>query len=207
MLGSKIMESELGIINVLHQIGIKKDQTVLDFGCGYGRYAIPLAEIVGEWGKVYALDKDSDALDTLVRKQESAGLNNITVIKTEGELEIGLTDDSVDAVLLFDVFHSFFFPHTTDRRRLLGEIRRVMKNSAFLSISVWPNLIEPESEDEIRDSGFYLEKEIPEVLRNENIYLGVRIILNFRKEQRVLSLISQGRRKYESSHRSYRQKF
>jgi ubiquinone/menaquinone biosynthesis C-methylase UbiE len=198
MLESKIMELESGIINVLHQIGVKNDQTVLDFGCGYGRYAIPLAEIVGEWGRVYALDKDSEALEALVRKQESAGLNNITVIKTEGELEIGLRDDSVDVVLLFDVFHSFFFPHTADRRRLLGEIRRVMKNSAFLSISVWPNLIEPESGDEIRDSGFCLEKEIPEVLKNENIYLGLRIILTYTKEQRVLSLISQsGRRKYE----------
>ena len=44
-------------LEVLRRIGIKRGQTVLDFGCGYGAYTIPVAEIVGEQGRVYALDK------------------------------------------------------------------------------------------------------------------------------------------------------
>ena len=159
---SKAMELELEsqILDLLKQIGISRGQNVLDFGCGYGAYTIPVAEIVGEQGKVYALDKDKEALDSLMYRGELEGLNNIDRMETSGELEIGLTDESVDVVLLFDVFHSFYFPMVMDRRRLLGEIRRVMKSSAFLSISVWPNLVESEVEDEVKDAGFQLEKEI-----------------------------------------------
>jgi len=153
------LELESQVLDMLKQIGISRGHTVLDFGCGYGAYTIPVAEIVGEQGRVYALDKDKEALDSLMHRGELVGLNNIDRMETSGELEIGLTDESVDVVLLFDVFHSFYFPQAVDRRRLLGEIRRVMKPSAFLSISVWPNLVEPEAEDEIKDTDFRLEKE------------------------------------------------
>ena len=174
------MELESQVLDMLKQIGISRGQNVLDFGCGYGAYTIPVAEIVGEQGRVYALDKDKEALDSLMHKGEVEGLNNINRMETSGELEIGLTDESVDVVLLFDVFHSFYFPKVVDRRRLLGEIRRVMKPSAFLSISVWPNLVDPEAEDEIKDTGFHLEKEISG-MPNDNKGLETCRFLNFGK--------------------------
>jgi ubiquinone/menaquinone biosynthesis C-methylase UbiE len=130
---------------------------------------------------VYALDKDKEALDELMQKAESAGLKNIDRIETSGELEIELTDESVDVVLLFDVFHPFYFPRAGDRRRLLGEIYRIMKSSAFLSVSVWPNLAEPGTEDEIKNANFRLEKEVCETITNDNKDLETRKILNFRK--------------------------
>ena len=186
------------VLELLRRIGVKKGQTVLDFGCGYGAYTIPVAEIVGEQGKVYALDKDKKALDALMQREESAGLKNIDRMATSGELEIGLTNESVDVVLMFDVFHSFYFPETEDRRRLLMEIRRVMKPSAFLAISVWPNLVDPETGDEIESAGFRFEKVISEELGSNNKDLGTRRILNFRKERQALSLANQyKRRQYE----------
>jgi hypothetical protein len=96
-----------------------------------------------------------------------------------------LADESVDAVLLFDVFHSFYFPQADDRRRLLGEISRIMKPSAFLSISVWPNLVGPGTEDEIKNADFHLEKEVPEMLTDDNKDLETRRILNFGKTRHV----------------------
>ena len=202
------MELESQVLNMLQQIGIRRGQTVLDFGCGYGAYTIPVAEIVGKHGRVYALDKDKEALDALMQRGESAGLKNIDRMETLGELEIGLTDEAVDVVLLFDVFHSFSFPKTDDRRRLLIEIRRVMKPSAFLAISVWPNLVEPETEDEMKSADFRLEKVISEGLGSDNKDLGTRRILNFRKEDYVLSLTNKSiRRQYEQSSRSYRSEF
>jgi len=202
------MELDSQVLELLRRIGVKKGQTVLDFGCGYGAYTIPVAVIVGEQGKVYALDKDKEALDALLQREESAGLKNIDRMATSGELEIGLTNGSVDVVLLFDVFHSFYFPKTEDRRRLLVEIRRVIKPSAFLAISVWPNLVEPETEEEIKSADFRLEKVISEELGSNNKGLGTRRILNFRKERHVLSLANQSRRRqYEQSSRSYRSEF
>ena len=180
------MEIESLAIKVLKKLGIRRGQTVLDFGCGYGIYTIPVAKIVGVQGRVYALDKDKEALDELMQKAGSAGLENIGRMETSGKLEIELTDESVDVVFLFDVFHSFYFPQAGDRRRLLGEIYRIMKPSAFLSTSVWPNLIEPETEDEIKNADFRLGKEVPEtVTTDDNKALETRRILCFRKARHV----------------------
>ena len=167
---------------MLEQIGIRSGQTVLDFGCGLGIYAIPVAKIVGEQGRVYALDKDREALDQLVQKAQSEGLKNIRRMETSGELGIDLANESVDVVLLFDVFHSFYFPQVDDRKRLLREVYRIMKPSAFLSISVWSNLMEPGAEDEIENADFHLEEHISQTLSHDNKSVGKRSVLNFRKQ-------------------------
>jgi ubiquinone/menaquinone biosynthesis C-methylase UbiE len=204
------MEIESRAIELLEGIGIRRGHIVLDFGCGYGMYTIPVARIVGEQGRVYALDKDKEALDTLMRKAGSAGLINIEIMETSGELEIELADEAVDVVLLFDVFHSFYFPQAVDRRRLLDEIRRIMKPSAFLSISVWPNLLEPEIEDEIYNANFRLGKEVPETITDGNNDLETRRVLNFGKAQYVPALVTPNNQpimsQYEQSGRSYESK-
>ena len=173
------MELESQVLEVLERIGISRGQTVLDFGCGSGTYTIPAAKIVGEQGRVYALDKDKEALDELMQKAESTSLRNIERMETLGKLEIGLTDESVDVVLLFDVFHSYYCPQAYDRRMLLEEIYRIMKPTAF--VLVWPKHMESEAEDEIKNAGFYLEKELSETLIHDNKNLEKGKILNFRK--------------------------
>jgi len=121
------IDLELQAFEVLERTGITRGQLVLDFGCGSGMYTIPAAKIVGEQGRVYALDKDKKALDELMQKAESTGLRNIERMDTSGGLKIDLPDESVDVVLLFDVLHSYYFPQADDRRTLLNEIHRIMK--------------------------------------------------------------------------------
>jgi len=176
------MKLESRALEVLERIRIRRGQSVLDFGCGSGTYTIPAAKIVGEQGRVYALDKDKEALDELMQKAESTGLRNIERMETSGKLETELTDESVDVVLLFDVFHSYYFPQANDRRRLLSEIYRIMKPSAFMS--VWPKHMESETEDEIKKANFHLEKELSEMLIHDNKNLEKGKILNFRKGSR-----------------------
>ena len=174
------MDLESRVIEVLARIGIRRGQTVLDFGCGSGTYTIPAAKIVGEQGRVYALDRDKEALDALMQKAESACLTNIEKMETSGELEIELTDESVDVVLLFDVFHSYYFPQADNRRRLLSEIYRIMKPTAF--VSVWPKHMESETGDEVEKANFCLGKELAETLIHENKNLERGKVLNFRKK-------------------------
>ncbi len=173
------MELESRVLKLLQQTGIRRGQTVLDFGCGCGTYTIPAAKIVGEQGRVYAVDKDNEALDELMQKAKLAGLKNIERMDTSGELRIDLTDESVDVVLLFDVFHSYYFPQADDRRRLLNEIYRIMKPFAF--ISLWPKHMESEAKDEIKNANFHLEKEFSETLIHDNKDLEKGKVLNFRK--------------------------
>lgn len=52
----KVRDFFLPRMNILKEVGIKPGFHVLDYGCGPGSYIIPLAELVGKSGKIYALD-------------------------------------------------------------------------------------------------------------------------------------------------------
>ena len=108
-------------------------QKVLDFGCGRGNYAIPAAQVVGDLGRVYALDKNTRALDELMRRAAARGLDNIVRMDTSGGVEIDLDDDSVQAVLLYDIFW-YFRLHDPRLPRLLDEVFRVSTPDGFVSI-------------------------------------------------------------------------
>lgn len=154
------MKLELEVIDLLHMVGIRKGWTVLDFGCGYGMYTLPLAELVGEHGTIYAMDKDTQALDELRQKAALAQHKNIRIMATSGELTWNFNDSCFDAVLLFEVFHAFYFPSQNDREALLAEIRRIMKPCASLYLSAWPDALEPGTMKELKDAGFRSEKEV-----------------------------------------------
>ena len=173
------MHLEPHAFEVLKKAGIKRGNTILDFGCGSGTYTIPAAKIVSEEGIVYALDKDKKVLDELMQKAESAGLRNIKRIDTSGELKIPLADESVDIVLLYDVFHSYYFSQVADRRKLLEEVRRVSKRDAL--ISVWPKHMESEAKEEIESANFYLEREYSGTLIHDDKDIEKGKVLNFRK--------------------------
>lgn len=46
----------------LSRIHIEKGQTILDYGCGIGSFTLPLANLVGKSGKVFALDIEHSAI-------------------------------------------------------------------------------------------------------------------------------------------------
>lgn len=171
---------ERKVIEILQRIGIKRGQTVLDFGCGSGTYTIPVAKLVGEEGKVYALDKDRNELDNLMKKAELGGLKNIRRMATSGELRIELPDESVDATLLFDVFHRHYLPRINDRKMLVDEIYRITKMNGF--VSVWPKHMGSEVKGEIEGANFYPEKEYVGTLVHDNRDVETGKVINFRKK-------------------------
>jgi len=63
--------------------GIGTGQTVLDAGCGPGYASLDLAELVGEEGRVVAIDKSERFLDALDRKRRERGLHNITTCRAD----------------------------------------------------------------------------------------------------------------------------
>ena len=108
--------------------GVKEGQTVLDFGCGPGFYAIPAAEIVGDKGKVYALDIHPLAVQSVQKKAEKKRLSNIATILSD--IDTGLPDRSVDVSLVYDAIHMI-----KDREPLIRELHRVTKPNGILSIT------------------------------------------------------------------------
>ena len=177
------MELEARAFEVLKKAGVKRGQIVLDFGCGCGTYTVPAAKMVGNEGRVYALDKDGKVLDELMQRAESAGLQNIVRIGTSAKPRIELADECADIVLLFDVFHSYYFSRPSDRRELLDEVYRILKPDGILS--VYPKHMEAEARGEIENANFCLEEEFCETLIHDGRNLEKGQLLNFRKKHEV----------------------
>jgi ubiquinone/menaquinone biosynthesis C-methylase UbiE len=113
----------------LERAGIKEGQTILDFGCGPGHYAIAAAKMVGAKGKVYALDIHPLAVRSVEKKAKKEGLTNITTILSDKDT--GLPDQSIDVALAYDMIHM-----VNDKQALARELYRVLKPNGLLSIIV-----------------------------------------------------------------------
>jgi 2-polyprenyl-3-methyl-5-hydroxy-6-metoxy-1,4-benzoquinol methylase len=107
--------------------GLEAGQVVLDYGCGVGSYALPAARIVGDGGKVFALDIHPQAVEAVGRRARSAHMSNVETIQSD--LGTGLASESVDVVLLYDVLHA-----VPDQQALLQELHRILKPGGRLSV-------------------------------------------------------------------------
>ena len=178
------METDLEEIakRILMKIGVTQGKKILDFGSGIGTYTIPAAKLAGSRGIVYALDKDTKNLDELMGKIGLGDLRNIKRVDTSGETKIPLEEESIDIVLLYDVFHDYYFPTPEDRRRLLDDIYRILKPDGLLS--VWPKHFESEAKVEIENAHFYLASKHEENLIHNDLDVEKGEILNFRKRKK-----------------------
>lgn len=173
----------------LSDIGIRKGHIVSDFGCGEGHYAIPAAKVVGESGKVYAVDKDKASLNEMMRTAKGEGLENIVpMYHPSQEPKIDLKDESVDVFLLYDLLH---YMDATERVRIYSESHRVLKAGALLSVypkhnkldePLW-NLSDMQLGDvieEIEGAQFYFQGKLyRKLIHDDNYNMGY--ILMFRK--------------------------
>jgi len=114
--------------DIVKEVGIKEGFRVLDYGCGPGSYVIPVAELVGKSGKIYALDINPLAIKMVKKIAVKNQLPNVETILSDRKT--GLPDDSIDVVLLYDTFHDL-----TDQKAVLEELHRVLKPNGILSFS------------------------------------------------------------------------
>ena len=124
---------------------IHEGMTVLEPGPGMGFFTIPLAGLVGDAGRVVAVDMQPQMIAGLKRRAAKAGvLDRIDVRVTPAET-MGLSDlqSKVDFVLAFAVVHEFpdaakFFAEIAQALRpggssLLAEPRGHVSDQAFES--------------------------------------------------------------------------
>ena len=109
----------------LREMGLKKGQTVLDYGCGIGSFSISAAKMVGNDGVVYASDIHPLAIRAVEKKIKKKRISNTKTILSSRET--GLPDGCVDVVLLYDVFQMI-----SDKAKLLEELHRVLKSDGIL---------------------------------------------------------------------------
>ena len=117
---------------VIERSGIKSGMTVLDLGCGSGAFTTFIARVVGERGKVYAVDIQPAMLKQLERKLAKAENQDIKNIELEqaSAYSLSFEDGSIDLVYMVTVL-----PEIPDRARALREVRRVLKPGGILAVT------------------------------------------------------------------------
>lgn len=102
-------EQEEGSSKLLPALKLKPDAVVADIGAGSGFYSFPMARLVGAGGKVYAVDIQPEMLTLIRQRMKQRGVQNIEpILGTEKDPK--LPANSIDLILLVDVYHEFAFP-------------------------------------------------------------------------------------------------
>lgn len=118
---------------VFKELGLNQGNTFLDIGCGAGDYAIHASKIVGNSGKVYALDKQEESIYTLKEKIRKLRIKNIELNLSDITKRLPIEDKSIDVCLIATVLH-----HDLDfekhKGQIFKEINRILKTSGRLVI-------------------------------------------------------------------------
>ncbi|MCK4891111.1 MAG: methyltransferase domain-containing protein, partial [Candidatus Pacebacteria bacterium] len=126
-----------GLINpddIIKKINITSGMTVADFGCGAGYFTIPIAKLLTNSGKIYAIDVLSSALESVLSKAKLFGLLNIKTIRANVEIIGGskIKDRSVNLVMLANILFQ-----CNDYDSVLGEAKRIVKENGKIIIIDW----------------------------------------------------------------------
>ncbi len=120
-------EREEDCSKMLKALKVRPGQTVCDLGCGNGFYTLQMAKMVGEKGKVLAVDIQPQMLSKLKARAEDQEqkpgelLDRIKLI-LGSVIDPHLPEGQVDTVLLVDVYHEFSHPQL-----MLQQIRKCLK--------------------------------------------------------------------------------
>jgi ubiquinone/menaquinone biosynthesis C-methylase UbiE len=107
---------------------IEGGQTVLDLGCGPGTFTIAMAKLVGENGKVIAVDVQNEMLQTVREKAAREGLESRIITHKSAPDRVGIAD-RVDFALAFYMVHE-----VPDKEPFLKEITSLLKPKGKLLV-------------------------------------------------------------------------
>ena len=165
----------------LDAIGVAAGSTVADIGAGAGYMTWRMAERVGPSGKVYANDIQPKMLDLLRRNMAERKLGNVTPV-------LGAVDDpklprnTVDLVLLVDVYHEFSEPqkmlqHIRESLRSDGRVVLVEYRGEDPAVPIRPEhkMTVQQVKAELEPEGFRLDR-VSEVLPRQHILIFKKIV-------------------------------
>ncbi|MDO5809988.1 class I SAM-dependent methyltransferase [uncultured Methanobrevibacter sp.] len=118
---------------IIQELDLKGDETFMDAGCGDGHNAIKVLEDYNHKGTVYAVDvydASIEDMDKYKKKNNVENLVNIEADITEGIP--GVDDESIDVVLMVNVFHGFKASRKMDEA--VDELARIVKKDGKIAI-------------------------------------------------------------------------
>ncbi|MGB6037778.1 MAG: class I SAM-dependent methyltransferase [Cryomorphaceae bacterium] len=158
-------EEEENVSKLLKNLDLQPTDVVADIGAGSGYHVFRMAPKLRE-GKVYAVDIQQEMLDVMQSKIDEDEVENVELIKGE-EKTTNLPPNSVDKILMVDVYHEFSFP-----REMIESMKQALKPDGaiylieyrreddWVPIKTVHKMTEEQAVKEFEALGFYLDKNI-----------------------------------------------
>lgn len=158
-------EAEENTSILIKNMNIQPSDTIADIGAGSGYHAFKMAAMAKK-GHIYAVDIQDEMLEAIEQKKEEKSISNIATIKGDTK-NVNLPENSMDKVLMVDVYHEFDFP-----AEMIASIKRALRadgkiylieyrgEDATIPIKKIHKMTEKQSVKEIQAAGFILEENI-----------------------------------------------
>lgn len=119
-------------VRILSYLNLGECTMLAEVGCGPGWFTVEAARRMHGKGLVYAVDVSQEMLDRLKARADQAGLDNVHTVLAEEADEWPVPTESVDAVLLANVYHE-----VDPATNFLGELKRIMKPMSICLVVEW----------------------------------------------------------------------
>ena len=158
-------EKEENVSNLIKNMRIKLNDTIADIGAGSGYHAFRMAPLAKK-GLVYAVDIQEEMLMAIEKSKESRKIRNIETI-LGSEKGVHLPKNSVDKILMVDVYHEFNFPV-----EMIASMKNALKPNGQLFLIEYRGedsnipikkihkMTEKQAVKEMEDAGFKLKRNI-----------------------------------------------
>ena len=111
---------------IMALLDFKKGDKIADIGCGPGYFTYRFSKMVGEEGRVFALDIKQEHLDFLDEFLGKQGIKNVTTVKSSEE-DLGIKEP-VDAAYMCSLYHIIYgVASEPARKSLVSSIKRSLK--------------------------------------------------------------------------------
>jgi cyclopropane fatty-acyl-phospholipid synthase-like methyltransferase len=102
-------EEEEKVSRLIANLDLKPGETVADIGAGSGYHVVRMAPLVAPGGRVIGVDIQPEMIAFLNQQAREKQLDNVEAVLGTNE-SVKLSPNSIDKVLLVDVYHEFDYP-------------------------------------------------------------------------------------------------
>ena len=118
---------------ILTELNLNGNETFLDAGCGDGYISKKAIDKYLPQGKAYAVDAYAESIKELQEYVDENNIENLIPIEADITKTIpGVGDESVDIVLMLNVFHGF--KESSQKEDVINELKRITKSDGRIAI-------------------------------------------------------------------------
>jgi ubiquinone/menaquinone biosynthesis C-methylase UbiE len=116
---------------ILAEFGLGEKDVMADIGCGIGYFTLSASKIVGNGGRVFAMDIVPQMIQEVKVKIEENNISNVETVLTE-ENDLKLESGKVTFAFMCAMLHE-----VENKEKFLNEVKRIMVSNGRIAVVEW----------------------------------------------------------------------